>query len=199
MSDMDNIFRPPPPKPQSEHALYVDDLLRDGGLRLKDCECEAAFKAFRESIQAESSNPVGIAFLLLKLGKVQRDIAEGLDYSLERAVETHRRAVELFAAELTTDHDVVLKARHSLALTLIAKGDTENARIELQEIIDLKFRDFPQDDMPPEATIVIQEKPDSVAKAALVASTLLGLDIPRDHPGRRHERSLIIRRYGDVI
>lgn len=168
------VHRPPQPE-VSDHALYVDELLNDRNLRLGDCECHDLFQAFRDAIQAESSNTLAVALLLLKLGNVQRDIAEGVDYTLGRAAETHRRAVKLFATSLTAQHPAVLKSRYALALTLIAKGDVEMARSELQSIIDTKLGDIADIEKIPPETIVVQGNRESVAKAAEHVSSLLGI------------------------
>lgn len=168
------VYRPPQPE-VSDEALYVDGLLNDRQLRLGDCESHGLFEAFRDAIQAESSNTVAVALLLLKLGNVQRDIAEGVDYALGCAAETHRRAIKLFATSLTAQHPAVLKARYALARTLIAKGDMETARYELQSIIDFKFREFAEIDRTSLETIVVQENRESVAKAAEHVSFLLGM------------------------
>lgn len=168
------LHRPPPPE-VSEDALYVDGLLNDQHLRLGDCESHDLFEAFRDAIQAEGSNTLAVALLLMKLGNVQRAIAEGINYALDRAAETHRRAVKLFATSLTEQHPAVLKSRYALALTLIAKGDVGTARYELQSIIDLKFRECADMDRVPPENIVVQENLESVAKAAEHVSFLLGM------------------------
>lgn len=171
-------------------VTYVDELLVDPRLRIDASESQALFEAFRHAIAAEASNKLAVALLMHKLGKVQRDIAEGREYALGRAVETHRRAVELFATVLDAQHPASLKSRHALALALLAKGDFSTARDELQAIVDLKLRDMSQD-----RTVVIQDNPESVGEAACVVSTLLGL---QRSPGG-DDKVTVVRRLGEVI
>ena len=94
--------------------------------------CEAAFQ---NAIEAESSNTIGVAMLLLRLGNVQRDASEGLPDALDRAVESHRQSVKLFATALSMHHHATLRARHALSLSLLAKGDHQAATAELEAIL----------------------------------------------------------------
>lgn len=147
---------------------YVASLLADNRLRLQDCESHAMVAAFRDAVEAESSNDVAVALLYLKLGGVQREIAEGNRYALDRAVETHRRAHALFAQALDVSHHATLKARHALARALIANDDLPAARTELQGIVDLRTTT---------PAFVIQDDRHSVLQATAIVAHLLGLPV----------------------
>lgn len=147
---------------------HIASLLADDKLRLQDCESHAMVAAFAAAVQAESSNDIAVALLYLKLGNVQRDVAEGSRYALDRAVDTHRRAHALFARALDVNHHATLKARHALARTLIAYDDLPAARTELQGIVDLRTT----------PGFVIQDDRHSVLRAAAIVAHLLGLPDP---------------------
>lgn len=145
-------------------AEYVDELVGDKRLRLDDFGAEAMFLSVKGSILREA-NDVAVGVLLRRLAIAQVDMAEGLDYPLGRAVETFQRALVHFVRALSSDHHVVQKCRFDIATTLILKKDYNDARNELQTIIDAS-------DKP----LTIQDNEDSVLKAATLVASLLHVE-----------------------
>ncbi|KAH8071297.1 hypothetical protein JL720_11510 [Aureococcus anophagefferens] len=136
------IYRPNP-KPDSPHALFVDELLDDPLLRLDDCGLEPALRAFRASIVAEAPNNVATATALLKLGNLLRDVAEGREYTLNKATDAHRRALSLVATALSKEHSATLAIRFALADTLLLLKDSKGARAQYQAVLAVQSKQFP--------------------------------------------------------
>ncbi|KAH8071344.1 hypothetical protein JL721_4316 [Aureococcus anophagefferens] len=136
------IYRPNP-KPDSPHALFVDELLDDPLLRLDDCGLEPALRAFRASIVAEAPNNVATATALLKLGNLLRDVAEGREYTLNKATDAHRRALSLVATALSKEHSATLAIRFALADTLLLLKDSKGARAQYQAVLAVQSNQFP--------------------------------------------------------
>ena len=130
--------------PQAQpHALFVDELLDDPLLRLDDCGLEPALRAFRASIVAEAPNNVATATALLKLGNLLRDVAEGREYTLNKATDAHRRALSLVATALSKEHSATLAIRFALADTLLLLKDSKGARAQYQAVLAVQSKQFP--------------------------------------------------------
>ncbi|KAJ1456057.1 hypothetical protein M885DRAFT_518486 [Pelagophyceae sp. CCMP2097] len=121
---------------ENPHVTYIDGLLCDAELRLDDCEQQPMLQAFRSAIIAHTCNTLAIGTVLLKLGVMQRDLAERRGYALRRAAETIQRSVAIFETELSKSHSATLKARHQLLETLEQLGDAAGVQAERQAIAD---------------------------------------------------------------
>ncbi|KAH8053088.1 hypothetical protein JL722_9754 [Aureococcus anophagefferens] len=162
------IYRPNP-KPDSPHALFVDELLDDPLLRLDDCGLEPALRAFRASIVAEAPNNVATATALLKLGNLLRDVAEGREYTLNKATDAHRRALSLVATALSKEHSATLAIRFALADTLLLLKDSKGARAQYQAVLAVQSKQFP----PPKTIGRTKERLAKLAEAGLYTLTAI--------------------------
>jgi hypothetical protein len=160
-----------------ERRRSAAGLLGDAELRLDECEQQPMLQAFRSAVLAHTSNTCvcrGVAFcfgqsvgrsrlaigtVLLKLGVMQRELAEQRPYALNCAAATIRRSIIIFetvrcrdrgafgapprkrplgsapslergAQELTAAHSATLKARAQLLQTLELLDDDAAAARE---------------------------------------------------------------------
>ncbi|KAJ1458535.1 hypothetical protein M885DRAFT_561757 [Pelagophyceae sp. CCMP2097] len=117
---------------RDEARRYLQCLLDDSALYL----ARDALAAIRASIAGAQSTIV-VAAALLKAGNLVSSTAEGRKYELRTAADVLRRAVACFAEAVGGAHHATLKARRHYVEALVSAGDTKEARVQLDCIVDI--------------------------------------------------------------